>query len=535
VIGRRTLLILANNFVGAFFGFFALRYLARFPPQSLGAYTWAFSAVGVAMLLATLGFHSAHVKRVSEGIDERIANGTYFMIKLVLTSAFLAIVLGGLLVYRIVLGRTITDATTEPVLVIVTGAYALLSLRQFFDATFQAHRHTARAESVLFIDTVVSVGGVALAWNIWSRSNGGWTPNDRFFDGLLDVLGVTGGLSRADGGLLIGLAYLLGRGASLLFAAGTFFLHKYPLGRFSWEVFHSYKYLGLPLAFVAGLTVFYANVDRLFLGYFWDEVAVANFHIPYTILTPMLFVATAIGTLLFPTISQLDATGNLGEMRTQIRRSERYLSMVLLPQMVLAFVFAREGINIFNAQYLGEALTLRILIAYVFFSVLVAPARSLLLGTGNPRYLLHLGIINVIVVVGLNLILVPPQMLGMREEGAAIVAGIGAFVGYVYTKVRAAQWIGKEFIPPGLIRQMVAAVALGGILWSARLTFGAGVFTRFWQLMIVGVASVPIYLVLLVLLREFRRADWDFLMDLLHPGKFAGYVSGELAGRQKKP
>lgn len=529
------MLILANNLVGAFFGFFALRYLARFPPESVGAYTWAFSAVGVAMLLATLGFHSAHVKRVSEGVEERIANGTYFLIKLVLTTAFVFIVLGGLVFYRIVLGRTFTDATTEPVLVIVTGAYALLSLRQFFDATFQAHRHTARAESVLFVDTVVSVVGVGFAWSIYSRSREGWTLHDGFFNTLLDVFGITEPLTKEDGGLLIASAYLLGRGASLVYATATFFFHRYPLGKFSWEVFHSYKYLGLPLAFVSGLTVFYANVDRLFLGYFWNEVAVANFQIPYMILTPMLFAATAIGTLLFPTISKLDAAGHLEEMRDNIGRAERYLSMVLLPQLVLAFVFAAEGINIFNAQYVDEALTLRILIVYVFFSVIVAPARSLLLGTGNPRYLLHLGIINVIVVVALNLLLVPPQTLALKEEGAAIVAGVGAIVGYAYTKARAAQWTGRSFLPPGLVRQLIAAFALGLLLWGARASFGVEVFARLWQLVLVAGVSVPLYLALLMLLREFGRKDWDFLMDLLHPGKFAGYVHEELAGRQKKP
>lgn len=529
------MLILANNVVGAFFGFFALRYLARFPPESLGSYTWAFSAVGVAMLIATLGFHAAHVKRVSEGVEERIANGTYFLIKLVLTTAFVVVVLGALLFYRVVLGRTFTDATTEPVLVIVTGAYALLSLRQFFDATFQAHRHTARAESVLFVDTVFSVAAVAIAWNTYSRSRNGWTLHNGFFDALLGTFGIEEPLSKADGGLLIACAYLIGRGASLVYAAGVFFFHRYPIGKFSWQVFHSYKYLGLPLAFVSGLTVFYANVDRLFLGYFWDEVAVANFQIPYTILTPMLFVATAIGTLLFPTISKLDAAGHLEEMRDQIGRAERYLSMVLLPQLVLAFVFAPEGINIFNAQYVGEALTLRLLIVYVFFSVIVAPARSLLLGTGNPRFLLHLGVINVIVVVALNLILVPPQTLGLKEEGAAIVAGVGAIVGYGYTKARSSQWTGRAFIPPGLIRQLLAAAVLGGLLWFARATFGVALFTRFWQLLLVAALSVPIYLGLLILLREFTRKDWDFLMDLLHPGKFAGYVSDELAGREKKP
>jgi O-antigen/teichoic acid export membrane protein len=535
VIGRRTVLILANNMVGAFFGFFALRYLARFPPEAYGAYAWAFSAVGIAMLIATLGFHAAHVKRLSEGVEERIANGTYFVIKLVLTAAFLVIVLGGLFVYRNLLGRDFTDASTAPVIVVVTIAYALLSLRQFFDATFQAHRHTARGESVLFVDTVVSVMAVAFAWSLWSRSRGGWTHVNGFFDSVLANLGVEGPLDTHEGALLIAIAYTVGRAVSLLYAIGVFAFHRYPIGRFSWPVFHSYKYIGLPLAFVGGLTVFYANVDRIFLGYFWDEVAVANFQVPYSILTPMLFVATAIGTLLFPTISRLEAVGDHDQIRLQVQRAERYLSMLLLPQVVLALVFTREGINLFNAQYLDEALTLRLLIVFVFFNVLVAPARSVLLGTGNLRHLLHLGLLNVGVMLVFSLLLVPPQTLGLKEEGAAIVAGLAAIAGYVFTKVRAARWTGRTFMPPGLARQLTAAAALALVLWGARIALGAESFTRLWQLALVGTIALPLYLGLLWILREFRKDDWDFLMDLLHVGKFAGYVSEELGTRQKKP
>lgn len=535
MIARRSFLILINNVLGGFLGFFALRFLAQFPPESYGAYVWAFSAVGVMLLVANLGFTPAHIKRISEGLDERTANGTFFLIKLALTSLFATLVLGGLLVYRFLLGRAFTDATTEPVLYVVTGAYILLSFRQFFDTTFQAHRHTARGESVLLVDTIASVTSVSLAWGVWYRSRGGSTWADPLVDGLRDLLGLDGRIDAALGGLLIASAYLVGRSVSLLYATAVFFAHRYPIGRFSWDVFRSYRVLGLPLAFVAGLTVFYANLDRLFLGYFWDTIAVANFQIPYSILTPMVFVATAVGALLFPTISRLEAEGHRDQVRLHVGQAERYLSMILLPQLVLAFVFAREGINVFNARYVEEARTLRILLAFAFFTVVVAPARSLLLGTGQPRRLARLGLVSVAVVVVLNLVLVPPRMLGLKEEGAAIAAAAGAVAAWAYTKHATIPWTGRHYLPRGLPRQLAAALLVGVALWFLREGLGPDSFLPVWTLLVVAALSVPAYLGLLYAMGEFRAKDWRFLLDLLHIGKMADYVGAEMSGRQSKP
>lgn len=533
MIARRSLLIVLNNVLGAFLGFFALRFLARFPAESLGAFAWATSTLGIAALLTGLGFPQAHIKRVSEGTDEAAANGTFFLVKTALTAIFSFVVLGGFWIWKAVLGQGFTDATTEPVFVIAVAFYVLLSFRQIFDTTFQAHRHTARAESVLLVDTLVSLGCLALAWNLYAQSRGGESSAGALVARLADWAGIEGPVDADGGAVLIAAAYLLGRGLSLIYASIQFLVHRYPLGRPSRDLYLKYRSFGLPIAIVSGLSVLYANIDRFFLGYFWDRTNVANFEIALRIANPMLVVALAVGTLLFPTISRLQNRGGQEEIRAQTRRAERYLSMFLVPQLVLALVFTREGINIFNAQYVEQAPILRLLLVFVFLNAIATPARSLLLGTGRPHVLLRLALLNVVVVVGLNLVAIPPWALGLAELGAAGVAVVGSVVSYVYIKHRTRPLVGPDFLPPGLVRQALAGLVLGAGLWGARAWLGPDSFLRFWQLGVVAVVSLGVYGLLLLAVREFRREDWRFLVDLMHPGKMAGYVGGELAPKSK--
>ncbi|MBI2078974.1 MAG: polysaccharide biosynthesis C-terminal domain-containing protein [Euryarchaeota archaeon] len=535
MIGRRSLLILLNNVLGGFFGFFALKFVLALPPGSLGAYAWASATLGIAALVTSFGFPQAHIKRVNEGRDEATANATFFLIKLTLTTIFAVLTLGGYLVWKLVLGRGFTDATTEPIFVTCVAIYVLLSLRQFFDTVFLTHQHTARAESVLFVDTVTSVFSVVVAYSLWAVTNGRNPPLAGVGEFLVASWGIDRPLTADDAGLLLALAYCLGRGVSLVYAGLQFLVHRYPLSHARRDVYDSYKVLGFPLAIVAGLGVLYANIDRFFLGYFHEAAEVARFSAPLQILTPMLFVSTAVSTLLFPQFSRLDASGAHDKIRLQIHQSQRYMSMLLLPMLVLAFVFAREGINIFNEQYVDQANVLRILLVYVFFSVLASPSRMLLLGLGRPRRLLLLGLINVVVVTALILVLVPTWALDLRSMGAAIAAAAASIITYVYVKRQTRDVVGADYVPRGLVRQLVAATLVLAAASAVRASLGAETFHPWYALVAAGVGAGLLYVGLLFLLKEFRKEDFDFFLDLLHPGKMAGYVGDEMRPTGSEP
>jgi len=59
--------------------------------------------VGLFNFIADLGFSSAHVKRISEGKDLGECIGTFATIKILLTVIMVALVIGGIAIWKYVL------------------------------------------------------------------------------------------------------------------------------------------------------------------------------------------------------------------------------------------------------------------------------------------------------------------------------------------------------------------------------------------------------------------------------------------------
>ena len=47
-------------------------------------------------------------------------------------------------------------------------------------------------------------------------------------------------------------------------------------------------------------------------------------------------------------------------------------------------------------------------------------------------------------------------------------------------------------------------------------------------------AFMGIYIALLVLLREFTKKDYDFIIEMIHFGEMKRYIQDELKGEHKK-
>jgi O-antigen/teichoic acid export membrane protein len=355
-----------------------------------------------------------------------------------------------------------------------------------------------------------------------------------FFDWLATLLHVRAPVGPEVAGALIACAYLGGRIVSLVYSSAQFYLHRYPLGAPSLAIYRDYRSFGLQMAVIGGITVLYGNIDRFLLGVWWDsKTNVEPFQVTYQVLTPMLFVAVAVSNLLFPSFSSYHAQGDSGRILRDTRQAERYMSMLIMPQIVLAFVFAREGLNIFSERFVDSAHLVQIFTVFVYFTTVASPSRSILLGMGQTGRILRLVSVNLVLILVLNVLFVHQRFLGLAETGAAIVISLVGLVTYGMTKFYTRRTIGGAWTPDGALRHAVAGLLTGGVLWAARDALGPAYFVRFWQLALAGLVGSLLYLGLLVVLREFRRADWDFFRDLVHPRKLAGYVGGELTPKSK--
>lgn len=541
MIARRALVGVLNNVLGALLGLVALNFVTAYGGKTpWGIWIYASSLLGLASIVTGLGFPSAHVKRVSEGGHEATANATYLWVKLGLTAAFALLAWLGIHGWTRVLHKPLQDVT-EAVLYLALVYFALLSIRQFFDATFQAHRLAATAESVLFVDTLFTVGGVMTAALSIGRLNGAPVPLGLWADLTVETLGLAGPLNDEAAAFYLAVGYVAGKAISLLYAAFQFLLHRHPLGRPDLGTLRSYAAFAFPVAVVGILYAFTTQVDRVFLGYFWTPEVVAEYNLALLLLNPMFIVSTSLGLLLFPTLSASDRAADPVRVQALVRQSDRYLSMLMLPQVMLAIVFAKEALRVVSSSHAYDAAgpILQTLTVFVFFNSLLVPTRSLVLGFDRPGILARLGLLNAGLVVALNLLFVPTSLLGvpllgLGGLGAALVAALLGLGNYAYLRYHSRRWLEARALPHGFARQVLAATAAGVLLWAAKQTVDPTRLDRVLELAFVGLLGFVLYGLLLVLVRGFDRHDLRFLLDLGHPGKLARYLGTELGGRRAR-
>jgi len=108
----------------------------------------------------------------------------------------------------------------------------------------------------------------------------------------------------------------------------------------------NYLVFALPVMLLSVMSVIALNVDKVMLGYFWTFKEVGYYFSFQRITTLLLAVPVAVGTVLFPTISEYHARNNVKGIKDVTRLSERYISMVAIPLITFVIIFPKPILNI---------------------------------------------------------------------------------------------------------------------------------------------------------------------------------------------
>lgn len=150
MIARKSFLIVILQFLTRTLGWIGLVVLVKlwgtFAPEALGVIGFAMAFVGIFTIIADLGFGQAHVKRISEGKDLGTCLGTFFAIKIILTTAMVAIVFFVMFFLENVLHQGFNDSTKQSVVLVFLLYYVLLSIQQIASNTFNGKGEIAKMQ-----------------------------------------------------------------------------------------------------------------------------------------------------------------------------------------------------------------------------------------------------------------------------------------------------------------------------------------------------------------------------------------------------
>ena len=531
MIARKSLLIVIAQFLTRSLGWIGLVVLAKlwggFAPEALGVIGFAMSFVGVFNIVADLGFGQAHVKRISEGKDLGTCIGTFFTIKMILTSAMVAIVLLAMFLLENVLHQGFRDATKQSVVFVFLIYYLLLSIQQIASYTFNGKGEIAKMQITSIFENIVKVplmilvalagvGLVGLApvieWPAFLH------PAQQFV------------ASHPIGSLA--MAYVFGITATVL--VGFWLMRKYPWKKPSRELGKSYLSFALPMFLYSIIATITANIDKLMIGYFWTATEVGYYFSLQQILQIILVISVGFNTVLFPAYSEYFANKDFEKINRTTRTAERYISMITIPAVIVVIVFVNPVISIMlNSAFLPASSTLIVLTLYALLASLMAPFYSLIIGVNRPGIYAKIGLGMSFINIALNFLLIPQwgllsSFMIYGPLGAAIAMVLSNAVGFVWIRFSAKKLTGIHLLQSHTPRHVLAGLVMSLLLYLFAFHTGFFPVIRWYHLLLFSGVGLMVYLGILFIIREFTKKDLHFFLDLLNPREMFRYMRAEL-------
>lgn len=538
VLARKTILILGTNAIGAATGAVSLFFIGRYmTPGAYGMFGFAIGAIGIMVFLADIGFDRAHMKRVSEGQDLGDCLKTYLIGKSTLVALFAIAAFGSTVIWDRQVG--FTDAATLPVLLVVTLFYLATEFRKYFEITYNALRQTARTQILNIVEFSVKVPLIIFAALAFGHANGRWVPFRGIAEWGVSILGLEDGVSNETGAVMIAGAWAIGMGVSGLVALGQFLYHGFPVGRFRRDLLVKYIRFALPIALPAILAIIAVRVDSVMIGFFWADRDVGHYFAGQRIMTMLMVLPTAVTTLFFPMISEMASVGDRAGVRRLAAATQRMVSLIMVPAVMVLLVFTAEAIHVFlSDSYLPAVPILRVLGLYTLTVAFTLVSGSIVGGFNHPEKAAIAGTLNLGVNLALNFILIPTSikgvpLLGLKGTGAALATLIGQVIFFFVITHYSRKYSGAGYLGRPVFKHFLAAGIAGTVMHFAKdPLFGQA--DRIWELAPAVAATLLLYAVLLLALRELGRKDLELFRDILDPGKMAHYVKTELRHREGK-
>ena len=543
MLSRKSALIVAVNILSAFISWIGLVAIARlwgsFAPTAIGIIGFGMAFVGLFNVIADLGFSTAHVKRISEGKNLGECIGTYATIKILLTGIMAALVIGGIAIWKYILHNEFFDDTRETVIYVFILYYVFSNLALIAQRTFVGRKEIAKREASRTFETLVrvplmilvalaGVTGIATIAPELGIDEIGLVTWPAFLSPIQIFI-------AAHAVVALAMCYAIGFGA--VFLVATWLLRKYPIKRYNKELAKSYLVFALPVMLLSITSIISTNIDKVMLGYFWTFKEVGYYFSVQRIITLLLAIPLAVGTVLFPTISEYHSRDNLEAIKEITHLAERYISMVAIPLITFVIIFPKQIINIvLSTAFFPAASTLAMLSVYVLILSLTRPYSSLLTGINRPDIAAKIGVGICMANIGLNYMFIPKwgllSPLGIYGSvGAATATALSQLVGFIGLRFAARRLTGIKVMQTNTPRHIVAGIFMGiGLYYLNSLV----PLVRWYHLIGFALVGVAVYVGILFIIREFKKRDLEFFLDLTHPGGMIEYIKSELKMKAKK-
>ena len=217
--------------------------------------------------------------------------------------------------------------------------------------------------------------------------------------------------------LNLSYGYLSASLAVLIFILLIFFL-KFGFLKIRWDIAVWKRYLSMswPLALVGLLTIIYAQIDSVMMGY-WNQITQTGwYNAAYRIVGATLIPASLISLSFYPALSKIFKESKKNLQRVWDSQME-IMIFLALPVTIGGIILAPKIINyIYDSSYESSIMAFQILIIMAGISIFFSPFQQALIVSDQQKKIFWAVLVGVVINITLNSILIPKYSL----YGAAI-------------------------------------------------------------------------------------------------------------------
>ena len=322
MLGRKSLTLFISQWFGVIANLVTSILIARLlGPERVGQMAFCFGLIGLFMMITTLGFQQAHVKRVADGLQLEQCLAAYGIISLTLNGlAFLAAAIAWP-----TLSRTLTAPAEQMAFILFFAYQVLLNLSQVLTQTFVGRQEMAKISLSSIISKCVRLAAVA-GMLYWKRS----LP-------------------------AVGIALLLEALAQIVMAIYFLPQLKKPI-RITRSILISYWEYAKPLMILSPVSTLMDTVDRVILGAAFSSAQLGYYSIARNMYESYKSLQSAILTVLAPRLAAEYSLADRSTLRRTFRQAYRKMLLIITPVSVLSMAFVSLAIRcVYGSTYLPAA------------------------------------------------------------------------------------------------------------------------------------------------------------------------------------
>ncbi|MBD6955217.1 MAG: oligosaccharide flippase family protein [Thermoplasmata archaeon] len=511
MLGRKSLLLTFQNIITGIIGYVGLLFILRYSGlQPYGILTFSLSFVGLFSFILDMGFSSANIKRISEGMDFERAITTYFIIKVILAFIFVLIVIFSIEFWEVFLHGSFRTVYEKYDFYILIFYYIFQSFVGYYQSIFNAKTYAAIMSIPPFIEAVIRNGLLILSTVFILR----YMQSPDQFSTVMAIIWV---FSYA--------IYLI---------AFTPFARGWRFKRPTREDFKKYYTFAIPVSISAILGSLSANISIIIIESFFGSYYVGAYGSILKIVSYVTVISSSLGSLILPTLSFLHSNGREKEYRDTIVQYERYISLIVLPLIIFMIVFSKQVLNLWTSLLIPFSSTLIVLSIIVYINGINSSYGNHFNAIGNPKYLMYLGFISTSLIIVFDIILIPRNffginLFGLNVLGAAIASLISSTVVFFIVRVKVGRTLGV-YVDRSLPRQILVSVITGFIIFYIS-SLGIFPLLQWWALAVWLIFIYIIFFILLFITKSLSKEDLNLIIEAVNPRKMIKYIIEEIKNK----